>query len=244
MATLASTALTAKLAALWMLDEGTGETAADLSGNGNTATIVGTANWQTLGGRPALLLNGSSQYLTVADDATLDFNAMSAVTVIAIVQPVALDADAVVLSKWDDTSTRRPIMLQVTGDSGAYHWAVNNYDIILESGETPANDTRIVLAGTWESSSGTMRLYSDGVADATPDDAETTLDPNDDDALTIGARNKDGTVDSFWDGYIESVAIFDEELSAGEILSLGTDFSIMLEGGFQAAWAIHANKII
>ncbi len=51
------------LLAWWKLNDGTGASAADSSGNGNTAALVGTPTW----GTGDLTLNGTSQYVNTTD---------------------------------------------------------------------------------------------------------------------------------------------------------------------------------
>ena len=60
---------------LWHLDEGTGTSAMDSSGNGNTATFVGAPIWRT-GGRfgYALECDGTDDRLSVADAGSLDID--------------------------------------------------------------------------------------------------------------------------------------------------------------------------
>ena len=59
------------LVAAYSFDAGSGSSAADASGNGNTGTLSG-ASWTTAGKYGgALSFNGSSNYVTVADNATV-----------------------------------------------------------------------------------------------------------------------------------------------------------------------------
>lgn len=64
----------------WPMDEGTGSTVADVSGNGNDGTLMGTATWGSWGSDNAVILDGTSGgYIAVAADATLNVTtAMSA----------------------------------------------------------------------------------------------------------------------------------------------------------------------
>jgi hypothetical protein len=73
-------------AALWKLDETTGTTAADSSGDGLNATLQGNAAWGSgyIGG--GLALNGAGQYASLADNSDFDFGASSAFTISAWVQ--------------------------------------------------------------------------------------------------------------------------------------------------------------
>jgi len=57
----------ADLVAHWPLDEGSGTTAIDLSGNGHDGTIGGTANWVAGQIGLALDFDGSSTYIDMDD---------------------------------------------------------------------------------------------------------------------------------------------------------------------------------
>jgi chitodextrinase len=75
------------LVAAYGFDGGSGSTLADDSGNGNTGTIQGAA-WVAGKSGSALSFNGSSNWVTVADSASLDLT--SAMTLEAWVKPSAL----------------------------------------------------------------------------------------------------------------------------------------------------------
>lgn len=60
----------------WPMDEGTGTAVADVSGNGNDGTLMGSATWGAWGADNAVLLDGTSGgYIEVPADATLDVSA-------------------------------------------------------------------------------------------------------------------------------------------------------------------------
>jgi len=58
----------AELVMYWPLDEGSGTTAVDVTGNGNDGTINGTANWVPGQNNLALDFDGSSTYIGVSDE--------------------------------------------------------------------------------------------------------------------------------------------------------------------------------
>jgi len=59
---------TADLVAHWSLDDGSGTTATDMSGNGHDGTIGGTANWVAGKSAGALDFDGSSTYIDMDDE--------------------------------------------------------------------------------------------------------------------------------------------------------------------------------
>ena len=58
----------AELVMYWPLDEGSGTTAIDVTGNGNDGAINGTANWVPGQNNLALDLDGSSTYIAMSDE--------------------------------------------------------------------------------------------------------------------------------------------------------------------------------
>src|SRR2546426_9986697 len=77
--------------ASWKLDEGAGSTAADASGNGNTATLGGGSSWTPGLVGSAVLLDGVSGQLSVPSSPSL--NLAGAFSVAAWVKPDAAMAD-------------------------------------------------------------------------------------------------------------------------------------------------------
>src|SRR5213078_3322484 len=85
------------LVAAYGFNEGTGTTAGDASGNGNTGTLS-NATWSTSGKYGgALSFNGINAWVTVADAASLDLT--GALTLEAWVNPVALVTGRTVMLK-------------------------------------------------------------------------------------------------------------------------------------------------
>ena len=75
----------------WGLNEGTGATAADSTGNGNTATLVNGTGWTTGKYGGALLFDGVDDRARVSDSSSLDLT--NAATFEAWVYPTAVPAD-------------------------------------------------------------------------------------------------------------------------------------------------------
>jgi len=66
---------TSGLRGWWKMNEGTGTTAADSSGNGNTGTLTGGPTWSSGIASNAVVLDGVNDYVNVGDSATLENNA-------------------------------------------------------------------------------------------------------------------------------------------------------------------------
>src|SRR6185369_16684678 len=74
-------------AAYWPLDEGTGTTTADISGNTQTGTLTNSPVWATGKIGNALTFNGTNQYVTAGTPANLANLQTTGMTVMAWIKP-------------------------------------------------------------------------------------------------------------------------------------------------------------
>jgi hypothetical protein len=193
------------LVAAYGFDEGTGASATDSSGNGNTGTIAG-ATWATpgmYGG--ALEFDGATSAVTIADAVSLDL--ADAMTLEAWVRPsvapegwraiIHKDVDRYYLTAGSDTD--RPV---VGGTFGTVNQNVAGPAVL------PVN-TWTHVAATYDKT--TIRLYVNGIEVATG--AQTAEVSTSDAVLTIGA---DFYGENFA-GLIDEVRIYSRALSTAEI---------------------------
>ena len=75
--TQASAPSPSNLVAGYSFDEGIGTSASDVSGNNNTGTLIGSSLWVAGKYATALDFNGTSQYVSVLDSASLDLNGIN-----------------------------------------------------------------------------------------------------------------------------------------------------------------------
>jgi len=198
----------------WKMDEGSGTALLDSSGNGNNGTTVGGPTWVSGVDGLAINLNGTTQYATVPDAATLDIT--TAITLAAWINP-------------SSAGTRSILRKSTQG-------GINGYEIALSSGGNVfirfnqqasadtyrLNSTSIYPTNTWTHVAGTydgttMRIYINGVLDnsiaATFTIAVNTL------ALGIGAQPLGATP---FQGAIDDARIYNGALSETDILTLAT----------------------
>jgi hypothetical protein len=205
------------LVAAYGFDEGTGATVADSSSKGNTGTIS-NAIW-TASGRygSALAFDGASDYVTVADSASLDLSA--ALTVEAWVFPTTGTGYQGVVAK-ERTGGGLPYGLEA--GNGVPDGYVNTGSNSTAAGTTaPLLNAWTHLAVTYDGTN--VRLYTNGtLTTATP--ASGTI-VNSADPLRIGG---DLTWGEWFAGRIDDVRIYSRALSAAEIQ---TDLNTPIGGG-------------
>jgi hypothetical protein len=147
------------LAAEWHLDEGSGPTAADTSGNGNDGTLVNNPAWVNGKIGNALEFDGTNDYVDCGQDSSLKIT--GAITVEAWVN-------------W--TGTGNPYFVTKSGDSGYRSYDLSGNDdgtVVFRVGGEDCNTRKasgtisipagewVHLAGTYEPSS-YVRLFVNG----------------------------------------------------------------------------------
>ena len=152
------------LVAAYSFDEGTGTTVTDLSGNGNTGTIVG-AVWTTAGryGK-ALSFNGGSSYVDLGNAASLQLT--GSMTWSAWINAAANPPDdGIIVAKSDSASGWQ---LKTSPDTGPHTFGsavtasggsrVQRYSTTVRS-----LNTWYHVAGVYNASARTLDIYVNGV---------------------------------------------------------------------------------
>jgi hypothetical protein len=230
----------------WLLDEATGATTADGSGNGNTGTLmpVGTPpTWVNALYKYGLQFNGSTQYVQVAHPGTVDIH--SALTITAWVKPGANTTQHLVqkgistggtptlggyelsLSSVSATPAQKVFFRLNYGPGGS-----NTYRI--DTNTTYPVGTWIFVAGTYDPDdpSNIMHIYFNGVQD------DDNVTPGPDSILAMDtdlnlARDPGGGYG--FQGVMDEVKIFNRALSAAEILTLYQDTTAVNLVNFNAS---------
>ncbi len=201
------------LVAWWKLDETSGSTAYDTTGN-NHGTLYGNPVWTTgqiagaldFGGDDGVYLNTSAGTGSPLNIYNTDLTISAWVkvrgtggTIIARAKPLAIAYRINV-----DTKVYINTYLQGPG-----HWVLGTNDII-------APDTWYHVAGVFNRTSHIGQVYVNGIKQA---EGAMTTDPLSNDAPTkIGCRNDTG--DFAFNGVIDDVRIYNKVLSAEEIQAL------------------------
>ena len=201
----------------WKFDEGSGSIAFDSSayeGNGVINDAVWTADSKT--GSYALAFDGIDDYVITADTDSLD-SVSNAVTVAAWVKRSS-DQDnwRVIAQRQVGTGSTEHYLLGFSNNS--YRWLVNTTNGYSDTslGSLANNNEWVHMAGTYDGSE--VKLYINGEIDFTDD--HTGAFSSDSSPITIGAGNNSGSMAEFFNGTIDDVKIYNEALSAEEVLAL------------------------
>lgn len=188
---------------------------ADQSGYGNDATPPLTANRPTftdpgINSHPLVSFDGSSDYLTSADDNSLDLTTWSIITVGKITTNKNYNAFVV---KGTDANENYEFLTNFPG-TGNIHYPVkfttSARSTDSEAGETYSNSVYGVYQLDYDQSN--FQIYIDG--DLTETDAETRTPQTNSNSLYIG--NEQGTSNRELSGLLGEVIMYSEPLNDAE----------------------------
>ena len=221
----------------WLLNEGSGTSAADRSGNGYTGTFQGTAGW-VAGGRAqtnaADFPGTDNNVVTVEDNSA--FQGLTAVTAMAWVRTDAnpgTDAWHAIIGRQGTTTGDNFVIAKTTPSwlGGAAHWYVGvdgstgDPGFYTTNGSPGTTATWRHVALTYNSTDG-LKLYVDGVSVAATSGSGTaagTMTSFSSRKLIIGGNANNagdyGTdnAQDVLDGRIEDARVYDTALTAAEI---------------------------
>ena len=208
-ATFNASQLATGLVGAWSFNEGAGSTVADTSGSGNNWTVTGASRVTGKYGG-GLSFNGSSNWVTVPDAASLDLNAF---TISVWVKPASTQ------SGW-----RTAVMKEAPPSGLAYALYANGVSPSAPAvyAQNPSevgtgNGPSALPAGQWSYVSGSydgsaLRLYVDGVLKATRNTTGNVVSTSG--PLRIGGN---GIWGEWFNGALDEVRVYNRALSATEI---------------------------
>jgi hypothetical protein len=207
-------------AAHWTFDQGTGTSAPDSSGNGNTATLQAGASWATGKVGPyALNLSGATNSYATAPGPVVDTSQSYSVS--AWVKPSSLSGIRTFVSM--DGNAISPFYLQM--NNGQFQLTTRSSDATASVATTVLGSTAVVgtwyhVAGVYDDVAHTITLYVNGVSQGS---AAFTLPWKANGATTVGRAKWNGGNVDFYSGAIDDVRLEGRALSPGEIAALATD---------------------
>ena len=208
---------TGTMVAWWRLDEDSGSTLADSSGNNLVGTLIGSPQWQPSGGKfgGALEFNGDGDYVKIGNEAIFDF--IDEITVAAWVNITTVPKEWTPIVTKGNSAWR----LITNRAQRKFHFAVGRVGVDLNflHGDTE------VAAGQWHHVCGTydginIRLYVNGVEEPASRVGvayKGRIARNDFDVCIGGNSEKPG---QHWNGLIDDVRIYSYALSQQEIKAI------------------------
>jgi hypothetical protein len=203
--------------AYWKFDEGSGTTAVDSSGSGNTGTVNG-ATWTPGEIGSGLNFNGVNDYVSVPDASNLDNT--SALTIAFWVKPTILDGSPRgIVSKRTASGTQDAYSV--------FFYAGNKIHVDLDTSNDRFSTNTVFLTNTWYhvavtydgtlASAGRVHVYVNGVLDTTASETSASI-PNYASDLAFGKLV--GNPTSYFAGSLDDVRVYNRALTATEVGSL------------------------
>lgn len=198
----------------WNMDENTGTTANDSTGNGNTGTLTSGPTWVPGKFGVATYYDGSNDYTLVTDSNLLDVT--TNFTISAWVYPTSLTGDQYIVTKdgvGTDTTDSYTFFVQNSGRI-CYHTNNRLSNVCPNAPTVDINSWNHVAIAFDDDTSVKATLYVDGVAQAS--DGDTTQAPiplttN----LLIGREGNSG--DEF-NGKLDDIKIYNYTRTPGQII--------------------------
>ena len=199
---------TTTAAGTWSMDEGSGSTAKDQSGVAapNDLTLT-NATWSGSGRRgSALSFNGTTAYAATASSVLTTSASFSVAAWVylsstaATVTAVSQDGTAVSAFElgYDQASNRWAFKMRRSNSAAAVIDKITSTSV-------PATSTWTHLTGTYDTSSGNLRLYVNGTSEASMAFGGTAWNATG--ALQVGA-GKTTSRNNFWTGRVDDVRVY------------------------------------
>lgn len=203
--------ITTGLIGWWKFDEGTGTSATDFSGGGNTGTLTGGPTWVAgIVGPGALSFDRTNDYVDIPGTLTIPANTFTLSMWVNLNSAVLTDTLFGQSNTASSFAFRVNDNLSITALVTGASLAVTNNSIVLE------NTRQHIVYSRSGTGAGKHAIYLDGVSQALVTDSELNYVATTN-AKQIGQRG-DGL--SFAGGVIDDVRIYNRALSASDVLEL------------------------
>jgi len=225
----------ADLVGWWQLDEGSGTTAFDSSGNGNDARFEGSPVWEDGKLGKALKFNGSSDYLAAPDSESLDING-DQLSIAAWINGEAWPAAEHIVRKIADTAQSPIYVFRVQPDSVRAILSTSEGNTTIQGTTVLATNEWIHVALAYDG--GEARIYVNGQLDASMSVSGELAESSNE--LRIGRGDPAG----YFVGMIDDVRLYNHALTENELVSAmegsGAEYPLA-RGPNPSDGALHSN---
>jgi hypothetical protein len=197
----------------WKLDDGSGTTAVDATGNGHDGTLIGNPQWVAGHSGGGLEFSGSADKVDIPHSADLNPENEFTASVWANLDPAGSNYRSPITSR--DDGPQRGYIIYCTPANTWQFWTGTG------SGWNSAGSPDVEF-GEWTHvaatySGGDKKLYVNGELAG---ESSAMMTPNTAQVLRIGAGATEGAGNYFFHGMIDDVRVYDRALSAGQVAGL------------------------
>jgi hypothetical protein len=202
--------MTNGIVAQWKLDEASGTSASDSTGNSHTGTVTGTATWAT-----GVIHNGFSFNGSTKIQAAGLINSPSTVSVTAWANLTTADTSgAEIISLGDHFGLR----LDTGGVSEVFFYNGSTY-VTATVAKTYAGTGWHHFAGVFDDTNNSLKLYVDGALASTTSTTN-TISYSGLGANTVIGRHGNASTNYDFTGAIDDVRVYNYALSAAEVINI------------------------
>ena len=227
---IAAASLQDGLIVYWSFDESDGQTAFDVLGSGNEATLTGSASWEPEGGKigGALKLDGSGGSSAEDINGANYINGLNAFTVALWVKSTEVNSNKGFMHGKDPSGQDNTFTLRYDS-AGASGGGTNviKAGITTTGGETSYESASDVQTTEWQhitltwSSGNQLALYIDSALDESTNNRDAVEgEITNATKFLIGKGGKDANAS--WNGLIDEVHLYNRVLDDAEITSLAS----------------------
>jgi hypothetical protein len=197
----------------WKLDETSGTSASDSSGNNITGTLTNGPVWATGKIGNALQFDGSNDYVALGTPAALQIT--GAMTLSAWVYIDTFTTNGRIIAKQGGSSARCWSLNVESNGVAAFQIASNSSTLVIVSSAISSGQW-VHLTGVYEPGSA-LRLYINGALAASNTTSIPSTQFNNSLAVNIGRRPD---ASNYFDGTIDDVRVYNRSLTATEVSAL------------------------
>lgn len=205
----------------WNLNEGSGTTTADSSGNNNTGTLTTSSMWTTSyaqsGGTSVSFVRASSQTINSASSA---INTTQSFTLAAWVRLTSTTGTEGIVGQAGTTATGAFIKYNSGGNAWSFDMPqsdVSSPTMDEALGATAVLNTWVHLVGVYNATSDIMRLYVNGSLSASTTHSTTWSATG---KIIAGRLHWNNTDQNYFDGQIDDIRVWNRALSDTDVSDL------------------------
>jgi len=197
---------------------GAGTTWYDMSGNENNGTLTSGPTFDPANGG-SIDFDGSDDYVSVGNNASLNFGTNQDFSIELWFNTTQRDSSGKEMIQKQDGGVFYQIRGPISGQSDKIRVQIDDdtTQTSLYSETTNLDD------GNWHDVvvvrdyGNTLYMYIDGAEDNTVSDSTGSIDDNDEPLIVGAGGGSDNVIDTFFDGRIASVRIYNSALTAAEV---------------------------